>query len=52
MTIVKVSVDEVEHLDEVVVDRAARETTKLIKVNMGGNVGPSSNLDNTTNITN
>ena len=40
MAIVQVSVDEVKHLDEVVVNRAARETTKLVKINMRGNIRP------------
>ena len=32
--------DEVNHLDEVMVDRASRESSKLVKVNMGGDVWP------------
>ena len=40
MTIVKVLVDKVKHLDQIVVHRTTRESSKLVQVNVWGNIGP------------
>ena len=40
MTIVKVLVDKVKHLDQIVVHRTTRESSKLIHISVGENIGP------------
>ena len=40
MILVNVLLDEVKHEDQVVLNRAAREATKLVQVYMGIYVGP------------
>ena len=37
---VKFALDKVQHKDEVVVDRAARESTKLVNIYVGADVRP------------
>ena len=40
MVSIKFSVDEIQHEDEVVVDRATREATKLVNIYVGADVRP------------
>ena len=40
VTIVQVSVDKVKHLNQIVVDRATREASKLVKINVRGDIRP------------